>query len=165
MRVLGRTYSLCGQRGDGRRVGCQPNQRLDEEAGIGRRLGERLEDGALDSSDGPGGRLPHHLPQAAPPRWRSHIHDLANPGRAEPEQHLRGGWVMLGHEGHRRDSRKLPNQMPQRLHLFRDAPMDRDQHRVHRPLPHDPYGIGDGVPMYHRKASAASGVHPGPLDR
>jgi hypothetical protein len=72
---------------------------------------------------------------------------------------------MLGNEGYRRDTRELTNQMPQGFHLFRCTPMNRYQHCIHRPLPHDAYGIRNGIPVHRRKTTAASGIDPGTFDR
>jgi hypothetical protein len=72
---------------------------------------------------------------------------------------------VLRDEGYRRDAGKLADQVPQRLNLFRRTPMDRHQNRVDRALSHDPDRIRNGIPVHHRKTTAAGGIDSRPFDR
>jgi hypothetical protein len=154
-----------GQTGDGRGVGGQANEGFDEEPGIRRRIGQRVEDRPLNPGDSTRGRLANHMAEAAPPGGRGDVDNLANTRGAEPEQHLRGGGVVLGDEGHGRDPGELPDQMPQRLDLLRFTPVHRNQDGVNRALPYDPHGVRNRVAVHHRKTAAARGIDSRPLDR
>ena len=108
----------------------------------------------------PGGGLADHLSQPIPSRGRSDIHDLLHARRPEPEEHLGGGGIVLGHERDGRDAGELVHQVPDGLHLLRRAAMDRQEHGVHRPLPHHPHRVGHRVAVHPGETAVAGRVHP-----
>jgi hypothetical protein len=72
---------------------------------------------------------------------------------------------MLRHEGYGRNAGKLPDQVSHHFDLLRTAPMNRHQDGVNRPFPDNPNGIGNRIPVNHRKTAAPRGIYPGPLHR
>jgi hypothetical protein len=71
---------------------------------------------------------------------------------------------VLRYQSDRRNPRKLPDQVADRLNLLGTTAMDRDEDRVDWALSDDSNCIGKRVPVYHRKAAAPCGIHSGPLD-
>jgi hypothetical protein len=153
------------QAGDGWRIRSQSNECLDKEAGISRRIGQRLQDGALNPGDRTGGRLTHDLPKPIPTHRRRDINNLPDAGGAQPEQHLRCVRIGLRDQRDSRDSREFSNQVSQSLDLVRDTAVHRYENGVDRPLSNDSHRFGYGIPVNQGKAAAASGFDAGPLQR
>jgi len=55
------------------------------------------------------------------------------------------------------------HQVPHRFDLIRGTAMHRQEHRVHRALPHHADGVGHRVPVDDRETPVPGRIHPQPL--
>ena len=148
---------------DGRGLGGEAHQALDEEPGVGSGLAEGGEHGPLDPRGGTGGRERHRLPQPGPAGRQRDVHHLADAGRPEAQQHLARGGIVLRQEGDGGNAREVAHQVADGVDLLRCAVVHRDEHGVHRALPHHAHRLGHAVAVHHGEDAAARRVHPLPL--